>query len=91
MRREEAFFGEQELALLYIVKRVSEGQRLEAALDAAELDYLIEIDTYMGGFLFRRELQGAFFYVTPADQERGRAAITAAGFKPYIPDVEQPE
>jgi hypothetical protein len=86
MRRDEAFFGEQELILLYIAKRLREAQRVEDLLTGAGIDYLVEADLYMGGFLFRRALHGAFFYVTGADDERARALLAGQGYRPYRPD-----
>jgi hypothetical protein len=86
MRRDEAFFGEQELILLYIAKRLREAQRVEDLLTGAGIDYLVEADLYMGGFLFRRALHGAFFYVTGADDERARALLAEQGYRPYRPD-----
>jgi len=86
MRRDEAFFGEQELVLLYIAKRLREAQRVEDLLTGAGIDYLVEADLYMGGFLFRRALHGAFFYVTGEDDGRARALLAEQGYRPYRPD-----
>lgn len=86
MRQEESFFGEQELALLYIAKRLKEAQRLEQVLDEAEVDYLVETDTYRGGFIFISERVGAFFYTDDASTARARAAMTAAGYRPFDPE-----
>jgi len=81
VRREAEFFGEEELDLVYIAKRLREGKRAEDALDAAGIDYAIEVDKYLGGFLFKRELDGAFFYVRGESLEAARAAVTGAGLK----------
>ncbi len=86
MRRDEAFFGEQELILLYIAKRLREAKALEDLLTGVGIDYLVEADLYMGGFLFRRALHGAFFYVTGADDARARQLLAAHGYRPYEPD-----
>jgi hypothetical protein len=83
MRQEEAFFGDQELVLVYIAKRLREAKELEDAFDAAGLDYLVEPDRYRGGVLFVRELIGAFFYVTGAQADAARAALQRTGRKPY--------
>ena len=88
MKQDESFFGEQELALIYIAKRLSEARRLEGLLDAAALDYLVEADHYRGGFLFVRELVGAFFYVHPEHKEAAHSVLRAARLKPYIPLAE---
>lgn len=85
MRRDEAFFGERELILLYIARRLREAKTLEDLLTQAGIDYLVEADLYMGGFLFRRALHGAFFYVTGADDARARALLAEHGYRPYQP------
>ena len=82
-RRDDEFFGEQELALLYIAKKLRDALRLEEVLTAAGVDYLIETDTYRGGMIFVSERVGAFFYVLPAVLEETRTAIAANGFKPH--------
>jgi hypothetical protein len=86
MRRDEAFFGDQELILLYIAKRLREAKTVEELLTGQGIDYLVEADLYMGGFLFRRALHGAFFYVSGADDQRARQLLAAHGYRPYEPD-----
>jgi hypothetical protein len=86
MRQDEKFFGDQDLALVYIAKRLREAKRLEAALTAANLDYLVETDTYRGGFIFVSERVGAFFYVHPDHEEECRNVMTKNSFKPYMAD-----
>lgn len=88
MRRESEFFGEAELDLVYVAHRLRDALKLENLLTAAEIDYLVETGTYMGGVLFKRELTGAFFYVTPAHREPARELLLANKFKPYDPESE---
>jgi hypothetical protein len=83
MRREADFFGEVELDLIYIAKKLREALKIEALLTAAGIDYFVEPDTYTGGLLFRRELTGAFFYVLPADVERTHQSLLSGDCKPY--------
>lgn len=83
MRRDDQFFGDEELSLVYIAKKLRHALRLEDVLTAAGVDYLIETDTYRGGFIFVSERVGAFFYVLPAALEGTRELIAANGFKPY--------
>lgn len=83
MRREAEFFGEVELDLTYVAKKLREALKIEALLTAAGIDYFIETDSYVGGLLFRRELTGAFFYVLPADLERTQGLLTSENYKPY--------
>lgn len=81
MRREPEHFGDLELILVYVAKKLNESLALEGVLDAAEVDYLVEPDTYQGGVVFRSERVGAFFYVAPGDEDRTRQALSSAGYK----------
>jgi len=83
VRREPEHFGDQELTLVYIAKRLSDALRLEKVLTGANVDYLVEPDKYSGGIIFRSERVGAFFYVNPATEALARDTLRAAGFKPY--------
>jgi hypothetical protein len=84
VRRDDEFFGDQELSLLYIAKKLRDALRLEEVLTSAGIDYLVETDTYRGGFLFVSERVGAFFYVLPAAIEQTRQVIAENGFKPHV-------
>ena len=86
MRQSEEFFEGRDLILLYIAKRLREAKTVEALLTEAGIDYLVEADLYMGGFLFRRALHGAFFYVTEEEDARARTLLRAHGYTPYDPD-----
>ena len=83
MLRDALFFGDQDLALIYIAKRLREAKRLEETLTAGGLDYLVETDTYRGGFLFVSERVGAFFYVRPEEEAAARTLMEAHRFRPY--------
>ena len=83
MQRAVEHFGDQELALIYIAKRLTEALRLESVLTEAGLDYLVEPDKYMGGTIFRAERVGAFFYVSPGDEGAAKDTLTRGGFHPF--------
>jgi prenyltransferase beta subunit len=83
VRRQPEFFGEAELDLLYMARRLREALKLETLLTEAGLDYLVETGSYTGGFLMRRELTGAFFYVAPADLARARDLLLKNRYRPY--------
>lgn len=82
MRQPPEFFGDEELDLLYIGKKLRQSQRVEALLDEAGVDYAIEVDYYVGGVLFRSERAGAFFYIRPEDFARAAGTLSGAGFEP---------
>jgi vacuolar-type H+-ATPase subunit E/Vma4 len=84
MQREPENFGDQELALIYIAKKLNEALRLEKLLTDAGLDYLVEPDKYSGGIIFQSERVGAFFYVAPGDETLAKDTLKRNGFKPYI-------
>ena len=86
MRQPPEFFGEQELDLIYIAKKLDEALRLEEQLTEAGLDYLVEPDKYKGGLIFPSERIGAFFYVAPEMSENARAVLVKAGYRPYHPE-----
>lgn len=83
MRREPDYFGEAELDLLYVAKRLKEALRLEQLLTDAGFDYLVEPDTYRGGVIFQSERVGAFFYIQPADIVSAREVLVRTGIQPY--------
>ena len=83
MQRAAEHFGEQELALIYVAKRLTEALRLENVLTEAGLDYLVEPDKYSGGIIFQSERVGAFFYVAPGDEGAAKDILSRNGFPPY--------
>ncbi|MGC9970531.1 MAG: hypothetical protein ABSE56_08065 [Bryobacteraceae bacterium] len=85
MRREPDFFGERELVLVYIAKRLREALRLEKLLTDSALDYLVEPDRYSGGLIFRSERIGAFFYVAPEAEGAARGLLAVHGYRPHEP------
>jgi hypothetical protein len=85
MRRERDYFADQELDLLYIARRLSEALRLEELLTARDVDYLVETDRYLGGFIFRSERVGAFFYVLPGALQSTRDLLAENGLTPWSP------
>ncbi len=83
MRRESDYFGDQELVLVYVAKRLKEAFAVEKALDAGALDYAVVPTHYTGGLLFRSQRIGAFFYVQPQSAERARALMRDSGIRPF--------
>ena len=83
MLQDADHFGDQELDLIYIAKKLKEALALEKLLTDQGFDYLVEPDRYAGGTIFRTERVGAFFYVAPAYVSAARAAMLEAGFRPY--------
>jgi len=83
MRQAPDFFGDIELSLIFIAKKLKEALNLEEILTAAGIDYAVETDTYRGGLIFASERIGAFFYVTPEQLEEAREVLRSNRYKPY--------
>lgn len=83
MRQPPEFFGDAELDLVYLAKKLDEALKIEALLDQEEIDYLVEPDRYKGGVIFQTERIGAFFYVDAEQSSGVRVKIAKAGYKPY--------
>ena len=86
MRRDAEHFGDRDLDLIYIAKRLKEALRLEDVLTGAGVDYLVEMDTYRGGVIFVSERTGVFFYADPEVTESAKAAMEGAGFEVWSAD-----
>ena len=82
MKRELEFFGDKELTLVYIAKRLRDALRLEEVLTSAGLEYAVETDTYRGGMIFVSERVGAFFYVEPEKEAAARELMRSNRFRP---------
>jgi hypothetical protein len=89
MRREPEFFENRELSLLFMARRLREALRLEELLTRSGVEYCVETGDYVGGFLFKRELTGAFFYVEPSELVSLRRLLIENRFKPYDPQRDR--
>jgi hypothetical protein len=83
VRRDADYFGDRELDLIYIAKRLREALRLEDVFTKAGVDYLIETDKYRGGVIFVSERVGVFFYVDAAALEPARDLMSNYGIAPW--------
>lgn len=83
MRREPEYFGELELSLIYVAKKLKHALRLEQLLTDAGLDYAVELDQYSAGTIFPRSRVGAFFYVAPDNDGAARDVVRGGGLAPY--------
>jgi hypothetical protein len=81
MRRDADFFGDAELDLIYIAKKLKEALKLETALTDSGVEYAVEPDEYSGGVIFRSQRVGAFFYVLPEAVEQAQEVMRQTGFQ----------
>ena len=86
MRREADFFREQELDLVYMARTLRDSLKLEDILTEAGIDYLVETGSYTAGLLMKRELTGAFFYVSPENCNYVKEILLRNRYKPYVED-----
>ena len=56
---------------------------LEDLLTGRGIDYLVEVDTYTGGVIFRGTRAGAFFYVAEEAAPAVRAMLGENGFQVF--------
>jgi hypothetical protein len=83
MRRDPDYFGEREMDLIFIAKRLKDALRLEDLLTQAGIDYAVETDTYQGGVVFPTERTGAFFYVLPEVTQLSRDLLASNGMRAF--------
>ncbi len=88
MRRDPDFYGDQELVLIYVAKRLKEALALEQLLTEHGVDYLVEPDTYTGGVIFRTARTGAFFYVAEDVQQIAVQLLSRSGYRPIEDSLE---
>ena len=81
MRRDPEYFGDRELELLYIARKLNDALRIESLMQAAAIDYAVEADNYVGGVIFRSERVGAFFYVLPENIKTARDLLERNRFR----------
>ncbi len=86
MRREPEFFGDRELSLIYMARRLKHALAVEKILDDSGLDYALETGPYQSGLLFFSTRTGVFFYTTPEDEARARSLLSERGYKVYEAD-----
>jgi hypothetical protein len=86
MRQPPEHFGEQDLELVFVARKLDEALGVEDLLTQTEVDYLVETDTYKGGVIFPSERVGAFFYVLPETADGVREALSQAGYRPFRTD-----
>jgi hypothetical protein len=83
VRREPDFFGDQELVLVYMARRLKDALAVEKIFEERGPDYALETGHYQSGLLFRTTKIGVFFYVMPQDEGRARALLLEQGKKAY--------
>jgi hypothetical protein len=89
MRQEPEFFGEKELNLLYMGRKLRASLKVEKILNEGGIDYAVEPGYYQSGLLFRSTKIGAYFYVLPEDEARARMLLLEGGYKIFDGETVQ--
>ena len=76
-----ATFDDQEVAMVYIAGRLSEGKRVEQVLSDHAVDYAVDVEPFESRVLgiLRVEYEGVGFYVFVEQADFCRRALRAAG------------
>ena len=81
MRRDEDDFGEEELELIHISRKLKEAKAVEALLTELEIDYLVEPRTFRATLflVIPVERVGAYFYVRILEAPDCREVLASRG------------
>jgi hypothetical protein len=88
MRHDPEHFGERELVLFYMARRLKDALALEKVLDQQEVEYTVVPAPYASGLLFPFRRVGAFFYSAPESYQDIVKIMLENGFKPLKPPAE---
>jgi hypothetical protein len=74
-------FDDEDVAMIYIAGRLSEGKRVEHVLSANAIDYAVDIEPFHKRVLgiLPIEYEGVGFYVVAGQAEFCRGVLRAAG------------
>ena len=79
MRRDPEFFGDVELELVHLSRRLKEARRVEELLDDAGIDYALEAAPYEARLLFIIPVSryGVYFWVRPEEAGSARRLLVS--------------
>lgn len=73
-------FNDEEFARVYLAARLAEAQLVEAELNKHNIDYAVEVESYLAGAVFWvSEYRGAAFYVHTDQADFSCRILRAAG------------
>ncbi len=73
-------FDDEEVARIYLAARLAEALLVEAELNKQDVDYAVEVESYLAAAVFwLSEYRGAAFYVPMAHADICCAILRAAG------------
>jgi hypothetical protein len=73
-------FDDEQVARVYLAARLAEAQLVEAELNKQDVDYGVEVESYLGSAVFwLSEYRGAAFYVQAAKMDFCSGILRTAG------------
>ena len=82
-------FNDKEIARVYLAARLAEAQLVEAELNKQNIDYAVEVESYLAGAVFWvSEYRGAAFYVQADRADFCSGTLRAAGLIAGLLDKE---
>lgn len=73
-------FNDEEVARIYLAARFAEAQLVEAELNKENIEYAVEVESYLAGAVFwLSEYRGAAFYVQADQADFCCGILRAAG------------
>ena len=73
-------FNDEEVARVYLAARLAEAQLVEAELNKQNVDYAVEVESYLAGAVFWvSEYRGAAFYVHADQADFSCGVLRVAG------------
>jgi hypothetical protein len=84
MRQPPEYFDDKEITLIHIASTLRGALKLERLLTDLGVDYAVETDKFMSGFIFRTSRTGAFFYVEAEAAASSRELLAQHGFKVHV-------
>lgn len=84
-------FGDEDVAAVYVARRLPEAKRVERTLSDHGIDYAVDVETFQVHLfgLFPREYEGVGFYVLRRDARLARRALTDAAMTQGLVDEDE--
>lgn len=82
-------FSDRQPELVYIASNVVDAEYIESVFQEYQIDYAMNIETFVKQSLLGGTYPGVFFYVSQSDVQRSREGLQARGFSDTVIPEEQ--
>ena len=82
-------FSDRQPELVYIASNVVDAEHIESVLQEYQIDFAMNIETFVKQSLLGGTYPGVFFYVAQSDAQRSREGLQARGFSDTVIPEEQ--